>query len=285
MINSININIVDFGNVKVYLDDNNKICTGCYYVTATKKGKYLSGVVDENGRQIIEIEEMSLDVIFNTNKCNDICFGFKLNGTDILKYFHVKKKEDGYYNVVTTNPYDNDPIEIKEISKHSDRWLLKKVNSEEVAIYDPNINMLVTPFFDSLDFEVGKNNHSHYACYCKYIKIYPYLECGEKELETEFETPSCLTDFIDKDGYFTSQILDTTSARLFSSYYFGECSTSREFQGLIDNLVIKYTNEYKEQQNLIYNTIEYLFNNDNLSQRKNNKPAQTKIIQFKKEEK
>lgn len=285
MVDSMIIKTDDFGDVRIYLDTGSKIGDNCYYVTVTKKGKYLAGVVDKNGKQIIKMQEMTLEVIFNTNKYNDICFGFKLEDTDVLKYYHIRKKDNEYSVVVYTDPYDSEPIEIEEISKHSDRWLFKKVNSEEVAIYDPGTNRLVTPFFDSLDFEVGENKHSHYACYTKDIVIYPYLDSGEEKIENEFEIPSCVTGFIDKDGYFTSQIFDTTSAKLFSSYYCGEHSTSREFQGLIDNLVLKYTNEYKEQQYLIYNTLEYLFNNSNLSQKINNKPTKTKIIEFKKEEK
>lgn len=285
MVDSMVIKTDDFGDVRIYLDPANKICLGCYYVTVTKRGKQLAGVVDEKGRQIIKMQEMSVEVIFNTNKYNDICFGFKLEDTDVLVYYHIRKSDDGYSVVVYTDPYDSEPIEIEQIYKHSDRWLFKKVNNEEVAIYDPSTNRLVTPFFDSLDFEVGENKHSHYACYCKHINIYPYLECGDEQIENEFEVPSCVTGFIDKDGYFTSQIFDTTSAKLFSSYYCGSHSTSREFQGLIDSLVLKYTNEYKEQQYLIYNTLEYLFNNSNLSQQIISKPSKTKIIEFKKEEK
>lgn len=69
--------------------------------------------------------------------------------------------------------------------------------------------------------------------------------------------------FFDKDGNFSSQILDVESGLLYSSYQLGINSCSDSFCAFINTLITKYKSEYGEKDRSTQAIINHLFNDYN----------------------
>lgn len=271
-----NIESQNFGKLTVYLkDDKNKIGDG-YLVTATKKEKHLTGFIDFQGKEIIPIQEMELEEMFHTAKYQDICFGFRIPDAKVLQYYHIKKKADGNYKwILKTNPFDSVPIAIRKVAEHSNFWIFEAVKENpEYAIYSVDEARMLTNYLDEISFNLEENPYHHFAYFCKYI-------ASNVEEDSEEIIHTSLCGFIDQEGNFSSQILDTESETLYDSYSLGENSLSKRFVTFVDQLTKSYETKYYEKEEEIDQTIEYLFNNYNLSQRPVNYPKKAKIISFK----
>lgn len=272
-----------FGNVKVYLEDSaNKVGNG-YYVTTIKNKKHLAGFVDIDGNEIIPLDEMELSEFFYTPSYQDICFGFKIPDTDILKYFHVKKQLNGNYKtVMATDPFDEVPLTIIRIKEDPNLWLFQAIKKDtEFAVYSPDKTKIITNFFDEISFNLDDNPY-HHIYFCKYI----YSDIKLDEANTNRIIHTSLCGFFDKDGNFSSQVFETEMKVLYNSYGLGSDSLSRDYKDFLESLKNKYLSQYKEQEMFINRTINELFNNPNMSKVPTIKtPKKAKIIEFKKKDK
>lgn len=273
-----------YGSVTIYLDENTRF-GNTYFVTATKNGTVLAGLVDEDGKEIIPLDEMTLDEFFYTKGKRDICFGFKIPGVDTLKYYHVQRQKDNTYRLrIATNPLDPEPISIRQVKEDNSTWVFEKQTIEkefEYALYRPSEARILTCFFDELNFNIPDNPFSHYAYVCNYITA--EIENDNDEENIERVPLTAVSAFIGYDGSFTSQLLDVEDEEFYNSYFVNGTSTSREYSMFLYNLRQKYLNRYLEKEERINNAMDYLFNNYNQSVKPpkiaNPKPA--KILEFK----
>lgn len=249
----------NYGTVTIYLnDDENKIGDG-YFVTATKQEKELAGFVDYDGKEIIPLQEMELKEEFHNKDYHDICLGFQMLNCDMLDYYHVKKKEDGKYHLVLKTCHsDTSALTIQQIKGNDNFWLFKTSGGEkeESAIYSLEQEKFVTDFFDVIDFNIDSNPYGHAAYFCK--NLVSDLD-GVKIIYTS------ICGFFDKNGNFSSQILDVESGMLYDSYQLGGNSLSNSFISFVNTLKDRYESEYNKKQTNTIKTIDYLFNNYNLS--------------------
>lgn len=272
----------NYGNITVYPSDETRFGNG-YFVTATKNKKSLAGFIDTNGQEIIPLEEMKLDEYFCTKYQDDICFGFRVPDIDTLKYYHVQKQEDNTYKLkIATNPYDLEPISIRQVKENENLWVFDKQTMDkehEYAVYRPSETRMLTCFFDELNFDIEDNPYGHFAYVCNYIIA--EVENDEDEITKVPLTTICA--FIDYDGNFSSQLLDVEDEKLYNCYLVNGTSTSREYSRFLYNLQQKHLNQYLEKEERTDDTLNYLFNNYNQSiepsKIENPKPA--KILEFK----
>ena len=247
----------NYGTVTIYLnDEENKIGDG-YFVTATKHGKKLAGFVDYTGKEIIPLQVMELKEEFHNKDYHDICFGFQMPNCNTLDYYHVKKQEDGKYRWVLKTCHSDIPaLMIQQVKENDDFWLFKTVGgeNEEYAIYSLEKGKFITNFFDVIDFNIGSNPYGHVAYFCKDIT-------GIYDNEKVVYTSIC--GFFDKDGNFSSQILEVESGLLYNSYQLGNNSFSNSFRTFINALTTKYKSEYDEKDKSTQAIISHLFNGYN----------------------
>lgn len=271
-----------YGSVTVYLDDNTRF-GNAYFVTATKNGIHLAGLIDEEGTEVIPLDEMTLDEFFYTKQKRDICFGFKIPEMDTLKYYHVQKQKDNTYKLkISTNPNDLEPISIRQVKEDNNTWVFDKqtVDGEhEYAIYRPSEVRMLTCFFDELNFDIPDNLYGHFAYVCNYIIAEVENDVGD--IEKIPLTTICA--FVDYNGDFSSQLLDVEDEDFYNCYLVEGTSTSREYSMFLYNLQQKYLNRYLEKEERTDEELNYLFNNYNQSVKplnsKNTTPA--KILEFK----
>lgn len=230
----------NYGTVTIYLnDEENKIGDG-YFVTATKHRKKLAGFVDYTGKEIIPLQEMELKEEFHSKDYHNICFGFQMPNCNVLEYYHVKKQNNGKYRWVLRTCYSDIPaLTIQQVKENDDLWLFKTVGgeNEEYAIYSLEKEKIITNFFDVIDFNIGSNPYGHIAYFCKDIT-------GIYDDEKVVYTSIC--GFFDKEGNFSSQILDVESGLLYNSYQLGINSCSDSFCAFINTLIMKYKNTVKK---------------------------------------
>lgn len=247
----------NYGTVTIYLnDEENKIGDG-YFVTATKHRKKLTGFVDYNGKEIIPLQEMELKEEFHSKDYHNICFGFQMPNCNVLEYYHVKKQNDGKYRWVLRTCYSDIPaLTIQQVKENDDLCLFKTVGgeNEEYAIYSLEKEKIITNFFDVIDFNIGSNPYGHVAYFFKNIT-------GIYDDEEVVYTSIC--GFFDKDGNFSSQILDVESGLLYNSYQLGINSCSDSFCAFINTLITKYKSEYDKKDKSTQAIINHLFNDYN----------------------
>ena len=159
--------------------------------------------------------------------------------------------------IVLRTCYSDIPaLTIQQVKENDDLWLFKTVGgeNEEYAIYSLEKEKIITNFFDVIDFNIGSNPYGHVAYFCKDITdIYD----DEKVVYTS------ICGFFDKDGNFSSQILDEESGLLYSSYQLGINSCSDSFCAFINTLITKYKSEYGEKDRSTQAIINHLFNDYN----------------------
>ena len=276
---SIIVNSKEYKKVKVYLTSDNKI-GDLYYVTATKNKKVISAIIDKDGNEIIPFSENILDEIFYTDKLADICVGFKLIDSDIIKYYHLQKVDDKYRIVISTDPSSKEELFIRQVNEYKDYWVFEKhsvdKDSVKYAIYKPKERRLITTFFDELSFDLEDNPYGHFAYFANYIS-FDYVDPNTNQEEVIDYSTVC--GFIDCNGYFSSQLLDVKEMNLYNSYEVGSSSISFKYTNFISSLVNKYYIEYSNSEDFINQTITYLFNNYNQSRLPKSK-EKAKILEF-----
>lgn len=271
-----------YGLVTISTDENLRF-GNTYFVTAIKDKIHLAGLIDENGKEIIPLEEMTLSEFFYTEHKKDICFGFQVSDISPLKYYHLQKQKDSTYQLkIATNPLDQEPISIRQVREEKSLWVFDKQMEDgehEYAIYRPSEVRMITGFFDELNFDIEKNPYGHFAYVCNYIIAEIESEINEGEIEKVPLTTVCA--FIDFDGNFSSQLLDVKDSQLYNCYLVDGTSTSKNYGIFLSNLQQKHLNQYLEDERLTDNTLNYLFNNCNQSIQSSilRKPA--KILEFK----
>lgn len=268
------INSKNYGLIPIYLSNSeNKIGDG-YFITKKKNRKIISGFVDYFGNEIIPLEEMELEELFYTKDYNDICMGFKLPNTDNLKYYHIKKIDNIYHNVLTTYPYEEPHFEIREVKENPNFWIFEAINNKtkkhEYVIYSIKDVKLITNVLDEVSFNLDHNPYNHTAYFCKYIKSI----INEEEI---YHTSLC--GFLDSEGNFSSQIYDTEKNFLYDSNYMGGNTNSKRFSDIYNRICLEYHEKYLEKDSFTNDVISDLFNNYNQSDIKEHK-QKAKIIPF-----
>lgn len=271
-----------YGEIPIYLSEKTRIGDG-YIAIINKDGKNLTGYVDYEGVEVIPFSEMNLDNYFFTKNYEDICFGFEVPDTEVLKYFHVKKKENHSYRLVmATKPDDEHPIIIHPIKEHLNIWTLEVITLEQSAIYSPKEEKILTPFFDELSFDIDENPYGHFAYFCDYVyseRNYTNDD-GSKNVEKVNHTSVC--GFLDKNGNFSSKLLETEGETYWDSYLFDNTPNSIKYQKFLLTLENKYQQEYDSKESRIDEEISYLFNhfNESIKPKNNCDNKQAKIIKF-----
>lgn len=272
----------NYGLVTVYFDENLRF-GNTYFVTAVKNKVHLSGLVDKEGNEVIPLEEMTLDEFFYTKHKMDICFGFKIADVDTLKYYHVQKQENNTYKLkIATNPFDHEPISIRQIREDDNTWVFDKQTEDgkhEYAVYRPSETRMITCFFDELNFDIEANSYGHFAYVCKYIIAEIESEVNGDEIEKVLLTT--VSAFIDCDGNFSSQLLDVADSQLYNCYLVDGTSISQSYETFLFNLQQKHLNRYLEKEKLTNDTLNYLFNNYNQSIKPPTLKNPAKILEFK----
>ena len=279
-----------FGDVLVYIEDSaNRFGEG-YFVTTKKKGYDLSGYVDKNGKEIIPIDTHQLDEIFLSHNGKDVCLAFKNEEDEIPTYYHIQLQEsekyEGEYKIVLkTNPKDSVPLRLTA-SIDEDLWFMEAVREDhiEYALYRPSDKKVLTTFFNELMFLEEKSPY-HYFYFCN--DIYSYREvCNQDGTQEEEKVHfTSLVGFMDRDGNFSSQVLDTEKELYYDSYRLGGNSLNNRFHAFLSELQKKYQNEYMEKEDRVEQEISYLFSSPNLSIAPKTSKTMGKIISFQRENK
>lgn len=270
----------NYGLVTVYFDENLRF-GDTYFVTAVKNKVHLAGLIDKEGNEVIPLEEMTLDEFFYTKHKNDICFGFKIADVDTLKYYHVQKQKNNTYKLkIATNPFDQEPISIRQIREDDNTWVFDKQAEDgehEYAVYRPSEVRIITCFFDELNFE-EENPYGHFAYVCNYIIA--EIESENDENKVDSVPLTTVSAFIDYDGDFSSQLLDVADNQLYNCYLMGGTSTSKNYGIFLSTLQQKHLNRYLEKEELTNDTLTYLFNNYNQSIEPPTLKQPAKILEF-----
>ncbi|MBE6147550.1 MAG: hypothetical protein E7168_04380 [Firmicutes bacterium] len=290
--NKVTILSEKYGNVSVYLEDNANRYGNGYFVTTSKKGLKLSGFVDLNGKEIIPIDTHQLDEIFSSHNKKDICLAFKNDRDEINTYYHVQLQETGKYEgeykiVLKTNPNDDVPLRLTA-SIDEDFWFMEADRDDhiEYALYRPEDKKIITTFFDELMF-LEEESPYHYFYFCSDIYSYRPVDNPDGTTEEEKVHFSSLVGFMDREGNFSSQLLDTEKELYYDSYQLGGNSLSNRFHAFLNELQKKYQNEYMEKEDRVDQEISYLFSNCNLSNVPKHYKSKTmgQIIPFNRENK
>ncbi len=264
-----------YGIIAVSVSRENKIGQG-FLVSEKRNHTTICGYIDLEGKEIIPVEEMILKELFFTSDYQEICFGFELPYIKNLKYYHVTNNQDSTRVIFSTNPNDSKPLTISKIEKEDSLWYLEIKNTTELenkyALYHAREHRMITPFFADLEL-VEENDFSHFAYF--YSNIYT---TNEEEKELYFTS---LCGFINQEGFFSSQILDTTSLELYPSYFLGDTPNSKRYQTYLKLLKEKYREKYQQEEEQTNQILDYLYHNPNLSWDTNkNREKLAKIIKF-----
>ncbi len=269
-----------YGVITTLVSEENKIGNG-YFILLRRAHATISGYVDVDGNEIISLDEMFLRELICTKDYQELCFGFEFPNVKYLKYYHVTNQHDSQVVFFSTNPNDPKPLLIHPIDQEDSLWFLEIANTVELenkyALYAPKIHKIITPFFSDLEL-VEENSFSHFAFFCS--NIYTTNE-NQQEI---FLTSLC--GFINREGFFSSQILDTTSLELYSSCFLGDNPLSKRYFSFLQQLEEKYLLEIQQKEERSNQILEYLYTNPNLSyDMKNQSKKLAKIIPFLKKEK
>lgn len=271
------INSKNYGKVNAWLVRKSKYGNG--YLVFTNKGKKaLTGYVTKSGREIIPLAEMELTGMLIANKGKDICFEFKYADSEVLEYYHVKTLDNGKTKLAfKTDRHSEIPAFICILDNTQDYWAIQiGIDQPQYAIYDYKKAKQITTFFDEV-------------CYQEDAGDFPHTFYYGLAIETDIKQPNGTTTphihtsicgFLDENGDLSSQIYDTESHTLYSSYMYGPNTLSPKFKKLINLLTVGYEKLYYEKDEKINNTLSYLYDNPNLSEKPKDFKEGEKVLDF-----
>ena len=273
---TIELDTINYGKIKINVDRKNKIGNG-YYVETIINDKKVSGYIDSNFNEVIELDEREIVEEFHTKGYTDICLKFKIEDKDDLECYHINNDDKKLRIVHVVGPYSETKYEIVN-SDDNDYWLLKRIynEDEEFAVYDIKKRAAITTYFDNVEIIPENDNPYHTIYYQKNIKTNIFYEdtCC---FETITHTAIC--GFLDSEGNFSSQILDQEEEMFYSSIKLGDNTFSPLYEKFIEDLRKAYLAEHFEKESRVDQYITYLAVNPN-ALNKTEVKQKTKIINF-----
>ena len=266
------INSMYYGEILYSLNNRCKI-GNLYFITAVKKFKRLEGLLDNDGNEIIPLQEMKLVEFFTNKSKTDYCLGFKHKDSDNLEYYHLKRKDNKLHVVVRTD-YKKEPIIIDK-TINNNFWIFRTLENE-LAVYNVEEGRVITNFFDEVSFVDPKESDKHVIYFCKHI--YDDIIDEETNIKSRVNHTS-ICGFCDSEGNFTSPVLDTEAEELYGEFKIGGNSLSKDFVEFIQNINKKHLDKFFEKEAVTNDTIKYLFNNP--TKEENKVKINTKIYEFK----
>ena len=271
------INSKKYGRVKAWIVRKSRYGNG--YLVFTNKGKkLLTGFVDEAGKEIIPLDNMQLTGMVIANKGKDICMEFQFPDTDVLEYYHLKTLANGETKLVfKTNRHEPVPVFMCTLEDTEDYWGLQLGTSEpQYAVYDYKNVKQITTFFDEIRYQYEDGDPSHSFYYGMAIET----DIKQPDGRTTPHIHTSICGFLDANGDLSSQIYDTESHTLYSSYMYGPNTLSPNFKKLVNLLTVGYEKLYYEKEEKINNTLSYLYTNPNLSVKPKNYKEGEKVLKF-----
>ena len=272
------INSKKYGKVKAWIVRKSMYGNG--YLVFTNKGKKaLTGFITESGKEIIPLAEMQLTGMLIANKGRDICFEFQYPDSEILEYYHVKTLDNGKTKLAfKTDRHAEIPAFICTLENTEDYWAIQiGTQDPQYAIYDYKKAKQITTFFDEVCYQYEGGDPSH--CFYYGMAIETDIKQPNGTDTPHIHTSIC--GFLDENGNLSSQIYDTESHTLYSSYMYGPNTLSPNFKKLIDLLTVGYEELYYEKDEKINNTLSYLYDNPNLSEKPKDLKKGEKVLEFK----
>ena len=270
------INSRKYGRVKAWIVRKSKYGNG--YLVFTNKGrKMLTGFIDENGKEIIQLDNMELTGMLIANKGKDICFEFEFPDTNVPEYYHVKNFKNRSKLVFKTNRHEDVPVYICTLEDTDDYWALQAgLNEPQFAVYDYKKVKQITTFFDEVCYQVEEGDPSHSFYYGLAIET----DIKQPNGTTTPHIHSSICGFLDENGNLSSQIYDTESNTFYSSYMYGPNTLSPNFSKLVSLLSAGYEELYYEKDERVNNTLSYLYASPNLSEKPKKFKEGNKILKF-----
>lgn len=270
----IKLNTKKYGNIDVFIDRKNKIGNG--YIVDTMIGKkYISGYIDLDFNEIIELNEKRFVDYFGNQNNEDICLKYKVKGEKNLECYHITKKEKSSKITYITGPYSEKTYNIINTS-NPNYWLFETVSGDSMyAVYDIKKKKLITSFFDLIEFVEPDDSIYHTIFYQKTIKS-DMIDEETGYTDTIIHTSLC--GFLASDGSFSSDILDQEEEIYYPVFDKGINTFSSEYNNFITNIHKAYLEEYLEKSERINDYISHLAENPNIYN--NSCKRQAKIISF-----
>ena len=271
------INNKKYGRVKAWIVRKSKYGNG-YLVFTKKKETNLTGFVDEDGKEIIPLDNMQLSGMLLANKGKDMCLEFKFPDSEVLEYYHLKNLDNGKTKLVFKTDHNKPiPVFICTLEDTEDYWGLQLGTTEpQYAVYDYKNAKQITTFFDEIRYQYEGGDPSH----CFYYGMAIETDIKQPNGRTTPHIHTSICGFLDANGDLSSQIYDTESHTLYSSYMYGPNTLSPNFKKLVNLLTVGYEELYYEKEEKINNTLSYLYTNPNLSVKPKNYKEGEKVLKF-----
>lgn len=262
------VNSLNFGELNLSINSKNKIGNS-YIIDEYKDNKPIAGLITEDKKEIIPIKQMKLDKVLNINN-KDYCLVFKAN--DHTNSYHIRNYNN---KIVIINCFIEDDLELDFNKFNNNYWLVGDENRK--FLYDINKGIIVSTSFSYIE-EIDNNKyHSYY--YEKEIETQELIDTLEEIYEKTYQTTIC--GFLDSNLELSSGILDKDSLFLYDKNKYGPDTISYNFKQLINILRDQYHLEYIENNKLIENILDILYDNPD-SININNNNNQNKILNFRK---
>ena len=263
-----------FGKIEVLLDRKNKIGNG-YLVETVVGRKTISGYIDLDYNEVIELDERKLVKEFHTDNYQDICLKYKVKGEKVLECYHVTMKDKTARIAFLVGPYSDFKYNIINTSDDN-YWLLQTIGPEkEYAVYDIKQRRPITSFFDMVEFVDPKDSIYHTIFFQKTIKS-DIVDCETDQSDLIIHTTLC--GFLASDGSFSSGILDQEEEITYPTFNMGDNTFSPEYNNFINMLHKAYLEEYAAKSDRINDYISFLADNPNVYN--NSCKRKAKIISF-----
>ena len=269
------INSTNYGKILVNINELSKFAN-VYFVMSRKRGQKIEGIVDKNGNEIIPFEKMELKESFINDNKTDVSFGFKYPDSEYLEYYHIKIKDNGKAKLVLkTSRNDETPLKISKVLSNPNYWIFETLTGKkQYAIYDYIEERFKTTFLDEIVFLEDKDLINNHAIYY------------EADIDVEFEdgtyeTYTSLCGFLDMDGNFSSQILETENEFVYDTYAYGPNTLSKMFLSLKSKLETEAIYKIEEKSNRLLMLRTELHNNYDMSDKPVKLKKDAKILEFK----
>lgn len=265
-----------YGNIKALIYRKLKYGDG-YFVIAYKDKKELSGLVTEDGKEIIPLDNMNLSGLTVANEGKDICFEFMHKNSSVPESYHVKVYNNKKCRLAFRTNYKLEvPMSICRLDDTDDYWLIQMgKDDKKYAIYDYKNLKMISNFFDEVTYQENDSYHTFYYS----LDIESEIEQFDSPKEKHIHTSIC--GFIDKDGNLSSQIYDIESNAFYSSYMYGPDTLSPRFYDLVKKLTKEYEKSYYEKSDHIDAVLNYMYENSNMSEKPKDYKNGKKILEFK----
>ena len=266
------------GTISVRFARKNMIC-GAYLVTGYKHGKNYSGLVTKDGKEIIYMRNMKLEELAYNEDETSAYLGFSLPKSNIVQYYVVKEDKEKDCRLVTliNNKKNSIHMNFLTIQNIKNLWVLQtEEDYPKYALYDPKKEDIISTSFDYLE-SVTKGS-------CPEHKLYYSINLASVSLEDNIQEiliHSKLCGFMDENGNFSSNILDTESGQCYKASFFGPNTLSENFKLLAGQLARKYDKEYHEKEDNIDNILCGMLNSHNEDPYIESNGSLAKIINFK----